>query len=80
MDLGEVQQREEEEEEKEREATKRTEGRKKHQAWNVDKSSKLGNNPRRARKALRESLSKVSTSPRARRKTSKHYTCWCHVT
>ena len=56
MDLGEVQQREEEEEEKEREATKKAETRRKQQAWNVDRTSKLGNNPREARKALSESL------------------------
>ena len=52
MDLGEVQQREEEEEEREREATTKAESRRKQQAWNVDKTSKLGSNPRDARSAF----------------------------
>ena len=47
---------EEDEVDKELEAARRADVRKRQQAWNTDRSSKLGNEPKEARRLLRESL------------------------
>ena len=69
---GEVQQREEDEFLIEREAAKKAEGQRKQQAWNRDRTLKLGSNPREARKNLRESFQPgfyIATSSKRRVKT-----------
>ena len=47
---------EEDEVGKELEATRRADVRKRQQAWNIDRSSKHGNEPKEARRHFRESL------------------------
>ena len=56
VDPGEVQQLEEDEIEKELVAARRADARKRQQAWNTDRSLKLGSEPKEARRLLRESL------------------------
>ena len=65
----------EEEEEKEREAAKKAEGRRKQQAWNVDRTAKLGSNLAEHVRVSGGLFNQGSTSPRARRKTSRRCTC-----
>ena len=72
MEPGNVQQLEEDEVDKELEAARRADVRKRQQAWNNDRSSKLGNEPREARRLLRESLQPgfyIATSSKKKIKT-----------
>ena len=72
MEPGEVQQIEEDEVEKGLEAARRADVRKRQQAWNTDRSSKLGNEPKEARRLLRESLQPgfyIATSSKKKIKT-----------
>ena len=56
MGPGEVRQEEEDEIEKELEAARKADVRKRQQAWNTDRTTKLGADPQEARRHLRESL------------------------